>query len=53
MRSSGGKCDVRFVLNNGAVYESSVSFSALGGCCPDTYAGTASAVTEIDGGAAD
>jgi hypothetical protein len=50
MRSSGGKCDVHFQLTNGAVYESSVDFHALGGCCPDTFSGTASAVQQVDAG---
>ncbi len=50
MRSSDGKCDVHLQLTNGVVYESAVDFQDLGGCCPDTFAGTASTLQQVDAG---
>jgi hypothetical protein len=50
MRSGEGSCKVQIQLTDGTAYESSVSFHALGGCCPYTYAGSASAIEQVDAG---
>ena len=50
MRQSGGTCQVHIELADGTAYTSTISFQALGGCCPDTYSGTASPIEQVDAG---
>jgi hypothetical protein len=49
-RDSAGKCDVQLQLTSGAVFVSSVDFHSIGGCCPDVFSGTASAIEPVDAG---
>jgi hypothetical protein len=50
MRQSAGACEIQFQAEDGTTYAASVQFQSLGGCCPDTYRGTATAVQQVDAG---
>jgi len=50
LASKAGTCHVRITLANGEVLATEVVFSSLGGCCSDTFAGSASPLVVVDGG---